>query len=259
MLAMQATSSLVVFTIAWREIFRLHVIERPSPARLFATFKQGWDMFMFAGASSALGLGNVLLLSLFAPTTLVGYYAGAEKLCRGFVGALWPLNQAIFPRINHLCHTDAPAGARMVLRSLAIMGCGGLLVFIAAVTFAPEVIRLVLGPGFEPAIPTLRMMSPIILTMPLNIVFGLQWSVPMGLDRAYSRIILLAVVFNVAVAFFLAPRYAHFGMAATVALTEAFVLCGVLLMLKKNNLSPFRIARRDLPSELMPHGAMSEG
>lgn len=242
MLAMQATASAIVFTIAAREILRLHRIQRPSLPRVREAFKNGWDMFLFTSASSTLAIGNVLLLGLFAPVKIVGFYAGAEKLCRAFVGFLWPLNQAIYPRVNHLCHTDPPAGARLVLRSLAVMGGAGLVMSLAAFTLAPYVIRLVLGPGFEPAVPALRMMAPMIAIMPINIVFGLQWSVPMGLDRAYSLAILRAVAVNVVLAAVLAPRFGHLGMAVSVASTELFMLASLWWMLKKNNLSPFRIA-----------------
>lgn len=243
MLAMQATASAIVFSIACREIFQLHRIQRPSPARVREAFRNGWDMFLFTGASSTLSIGNVLLLGMFAPVKVVGFYAGAEKLCRAFVGFLWPLSQALFPRVNHLCHTDPRAGARLVLQSLAVMSGAGLAMSLVAFALAPVVIRLLLGPGFEPAIPALRMMAPLVAIMPINIVFGLQWSVPMGLDRAYSRAILRAVGVNVVLAALLAPRFGHLGMAASVVSTELFMLGSLWWLLSKHNLSPFRVAK----------------
>jgi PST family polysaccharide transporter len=243
MLALQSTSAFIVFTIACREIFGLHLIQRPAPVRVWAAFKTGWDMFFFTSASSFLGIGNVLLLGLMAPPNVVGFYAGAEKLARAFVGFLWPLNQAIFPRVNHLCHTDPPAGARLVLRSFAVMGGAGLAMGLVAYALAPQVILLVLGPGFEPAIPALRIMSLMVVVIPMNIVFGVQWSVPMGLDRSYGRAYLSAVVVNIALSSFLVPRYGHVGMAISVTATECFVFCAIWWMLKQNKLNPFRVAR----------------
>ena len=254
MLALQAGSAAVVFAIACREIFGLHRVPRPSATRVADAFRSGWDMFLFTGASSTLSIGNVLLLGLFVPNNVVGFYAGAEKLCRAFVGFLWPLNQAIFPRVNHLCHTNPPAGARLVLRSFAVMGGAGMAIAVAGYVLAPQVIRLVLGPGFESAVDALRLMTPMIAVMPLNIVFGLQWSVSMGLDRSYGRAILLAVLVNTVVASILAPRYGHLGMAASVTLTEFFMFCSIWFLLKKHNLSPFRVARQtsEVPTAGIP-------
>jgi PST family polysaccharide transporter len=243
MLALQTGSALVIFSIASREILRLHLITMPTWSRVLTAVRNGWDMFLFTGASSFLGSGNVLLLGLFAPVSVVGYYAGAEKLCRAFVGFLWPLNQAIFPRVNHLCHTDPPAGARLVLRSFAIMGSGGIGMGLAAYALAPYVIRVILGPGFEAAVPVLQLMSPIIAIMPVNIVFGLQWLVPMGIDKAYSRVVLVAVLVNVTFAMLLASRFGQLGMAASVVMTELFVLCCIWRLLSRYRLNPFRIAR----------------
>ncbi len=246
MLAMQGASALVVFTIACSDIYQRHLIARPSFTRVKAAFREGFDMFIFTSAASTLSIGNVLLLGLFVPTTVVGYYAGAEKLGRAFVGFLWPLNQALFPRINHLCHTDPPAGARLVLRSLAIMGGAGLLMGSACFFLAPLVISLVLGPGFEPAVPALRIIALMVAMMPVGIVLGLQWTVSMGLERAYSRAILAAVGINVALAYLLAPRFGHVGMAAAVTIVEAFVLGSVLWILRRNHLNPFKIARGEV-------------
>jgi len=245
MLAMQGTSGLIVLTIACREILRRHRVTFPSWRRVKDAFVQGFDMFVFTSASSTLSIGNVVLLGLFVPANVVGYYAGAEKLGRAFCGFLWPLNQAIYPRVNHLCHTDLPAGARLVLRSLAIMGGAGLFMGLGCYLLAPLVINLILGPGFEPAIPALQIIAFMVMIIPVNIVLGLQWSVSMGLERAYSRSILVAVGLNALLAWLLVPRYEHLGMAAAVTLSELFVLGNLLWLIKRNNLSPFRLARED--------------
>jgi PST family polysaccharide transporter len=242
MLAMQILSASIVLATAGREILRSHRIRWPSFHRVKNTFQKGFDMFVFTSASSTLSIGNVLLLGLFAPPHIVGYYAGAEKSARAFVGFLWPLNQALYPRINHLCHTDLPAAARLVLRSLAIMGGAGLLMGLGCFFLAPLVVTIVLGPGFEPAIPAMRLISFMVMIVPINIVLGLQWTVSIGLERPYSRSILVAIVLNVVLASLLVPQFGHLGMAATVTLSEFFVLGCILWILKRNRLSPVGLA-----------------
>lgn len=249
MLAMQAASALVVFSIACSDIFGRHLIARPSLTRVKAAFREGFDMFIFTSAASTLSIGNVVILGLFVPTNIVGYYAGAEKLGRAFVGFLWPLSQALYPRISNLCHTDPPAGARLVLRSLAIMGGAGLVMGGGCFVMAPLVIGLVLGPGFEPAIPALRIISLMVIMMPVNIVLGLQWTVSMGLERAYSRSLVVALLLNVAMAWLLAPRFGHVGMAASVTIIEFLMFANILRILKQNNLNPFKIARGESQAE----------
>jgi hypothetical protein len=61
----------------------------------------------------------------------------------------------------------------------------------------------------------------------------MQWLVPLGYDRMVLRTTLAAGIFNTVLATFLAPRFAHVGMAWGIVTTEAFVCITFLIMVSK--------------------------
>jgi O-antigen/teichoic acid export membrane protein len=43
---------------------------------------------------------NRLVLGAVAPVASLGVYAGAERITRVFIQGLWPVNLALYPRLN---------------------------------------------------------------------------------------------------------------------------------------------------------------
>ena len=115
------------------------------------------------------------------------------------------------------------------------MGIGAALIRFLAFMLAPLLVRFLLGQGFEPAIPVLRVLALLTPLSALSNVLGIQWMLPLGLDRPFNVIILGAGFINMGLAVFLAPRYAHLGMTYTVLLSEIFVFLAtyVFLSVKK--------------------------
>ena len=72
----------------------------------------------------------------------------------------------------------------------------------------------------------------------LGTMFGVLWMVPLGLDRQFNRAVIAGGALNLALAVFLAPRFAQLGMAAAVVATEVFVVLALYLTLRRKRLSP---------------------
>jgi PST family polysaccharide transporter len=115
------------------------------------------------------------------------------------------------------------------------MGMSGVLIGCVAFLLAPFLVHIMLGPGFEPAVPVLRVLALLPILLALSNVFGLQWMLPLGLDRPFNAIILGAGFINLSLAVVLAPHYAQMGMAYAVVFSETFVTLAmyVFLSIKK--------------------------
>jgi PST family polysaccharide transporter len=68
-------------------------------------------MLVFRSGESLYGVGNAFLLGLFAPPTLVGYFASAEKLSRAAFGLLNPIRETLYPRISRIIFSLRQRGA----------------------------------------------------------------------------------------------------------------------------------------------------
>ena len=65
----------------------------------------------------------------------------------------------------------------------------------------------------------------------------LQWLLPFGKDWVVNRIIISAGLLNLLLAFVLAPRYTHLGIAWSVVFSECFVCVSMVVAVAK--MAPF--------------------
>ena len=192
----------------------------------------GWSLFMFRSAVSLYTTANVLLLGLLLPASGVAIYAGPEKLLKAAMTAIGPITQTFYPRISYqLKH--APLLARATVRASAFLSVGGaILVGIIMFTAAPWLVRILLGRGFESSINVLRLMSVLPAIIAANVVLGIQWLLPLRLEKEYTGITLFAGVVNILLAVVLVPRYQAIGMTLSVIVAEACVTTGIFLILR---------------------------
>jgi PST family polysaccharide transporter len=238
-LGIQAFASLVgssvLLVMAYREI----PFQWPSAAGTWDALRAGGSMFLFRSAVSLYTTANALILGLFASVISVGYYAGAEKLVRASMGLFSPLSQSMFPRLNYLLQHSQERAVRLLRISIAVMVVCSLSLMLVLWIGAPHIVRVILGPGFAPAVPVLRVLSVLLPTVALSNVFGIQWMLPLGLDRAFNAIIITCGLLNLGAAVLLAPRFGHLGVAFSVAGCECVVTVAMFVYLTRKHLNPF--------------------
>lgn len=231
-------SSAVGLGLAYRELpFRV-----PIWNSVLEALRMGWSMFLFRSSVSLYTSGNTFILGLFVAPQLVGYYAGAEKISKAVLGLLNPISQTLYPRLSHLAHHAGDRAARLAQVGIAVMGGGGAAMGALVLWLAPLLVQMILGKGFAPSVPVLRILSLLVPLIALSQVLGIQWMLPLGLDRAFNMIILLAGLINMGLALGLAAHYADLGMAWAVVIAEAFVTGTMYILLRSRNLDPFRYA-----------------
>jgi O-antigen/teichoic acid export membrane protein len=114
----------------------------------------------------------------------VGYFAGAEKICRAvLVGLTDPVHRSLYPRITHLL-----ASSRERARALVRLGAAGVValgLFLGAAAFllADPLVRILLGAEFAPAAGALRILALLPAAIALKWAIGLEWMMPLGLVR----------------------------------------------------------------------------
>jgi polysaccharide transporter, PST family len=230
---------LVELGAAYREVrFRV-----PSARLVRHTLQSGSSMFLFSGALSFYTIGNAFILGLFATPTIVGYYVGAEKIGKAAATLLYPITQAVFPRMSNLALAARYEAARLARTSLFLVGAAGCAMGLAVFLAAPLLVRAVLGPGFEASVVVLRILALLPPLVAVSNVLGIQWMLALGLDRFVNAVIVSACLLNVSLALILVPHYMHVGMAVAVVSSETLVVLGLCAVLKRKRLDPFVIAK----------------
>ena len=206
--------------------------------------KKSAGIFVFRGSSGLYMQANAFVLGLLTNPAVVGLFGGAERIIRAGISMLQPLSQAFFPRVSHSAVKDLEEAGRLLW--LSLVWIGGLSLIMGATSFvaAPILVNILLGPGYESAVPILQALSVLVPIIGVGTVFGIQWALPWGFEVPFSGLVVLAGALNLVLAFLLVPQFGGMGMASSVVAAEALVAFGlVALFLRKGGaLWPLRIA-----------------
>jgi PST family polysaccharide transporter len=237
-LFIQGLGFLLSLAIGLALAYRTLPIRFPTRKSVHEALRMGWGMFLLRGSISLYTAGNAFILGLFVSPQIVGYYAGAEKISKAFLGLLNPLSQTLYPRLSHLIHRDRDRAARLARFGVVLMGGGGALLAALVFAAAPKLVQILLGPGFTEAISPLRILCLLLPIVGINFALGFQWMLPLGLEGKLNKITLMAGVINVALAAALAYVYRDLTMTWAVIFAELVVTFAIWGLLRSMLLSP---------------------
>jgi PST family polysaccharide transporter len=210
----------------------------PSWTSMRSVVGDGSTLFLCTGAISLYTTGSCLILGLVTDHVTVGYFAAAQKIVSGATGLLGPVSQAAYPRFSKLAAESKTAALLWSRRLLGLMGGGGLAASLGLFVGAGPIVRVALGPGYEPCTPVLQVLALLPFLVACSNVFGVQIMFPFRHDKAMLVLLLIAGCFNIVAGTLFSLRWQAVGMASTVLLTEAFVTTGQLVYLSTVGLNP---------------------
>lgn len=225
----------ITVVLAYREVgFRL-----PTFSSIFTALRMGGSMFLFRAVQSLAGSVNRLVLGSVAPIAVLGEYAGAERITRVFQQGLWPVNQALYPKLTKQTQNDPRGALRTVRLSFVFLGALGLLFGLMIFFGAPLLVRFVLGPAFQDTIPALRVFAIWVPLCAVTTVATFQLLLPNKLDKQFNIVNFSAVFLNTLSALFLAPRYGAVGIAGSSVIAQSYTLVAFAIVLSRAGLNPF--------------------
>lgn len=206
-------------------VFMLRLIpwRRPRWSWARQALLLSWPLFIVRAASTLFSACSILILGFLASKTVVGYYSGAEKIASAVRKLFTPAFDALYPRVSFDVRRDphkAFAFMKTVfwkMQALAAVFTLGLLVT------APWAIRWLLGPGFEPAVPALRILAFLSPLIVVNLCFGSHWLLVLGFQKKFVSVGLVTGGLNVVLTGLTAaafPLYAHWGAAASFIVSQ---------------------------------------
>jgi PST family polysaccharide transporter len=222
-LAWQALFSTVACAVNTKRLYKEVEFVAPRARGAWDALRMSWGLFLFRATVSLYTTANVIILNVFVSSAQIALYGGSERLAKALLGILGAVPQAVFPRISHLVRADRDAARRLARISAAVTIGASILLCLGLILAAPLVIRLVLGAEYEGAVPLLRILALLVPIITMSGVLGVQWMLPLGMDRPFMRIVAIAGVLNVALGAFLSAQFGAFGMSCAVVGSELFV------------------------------------
>ena len=209
-------------------------------ARAVRTLREAWPFFLFVAIMNLYAKANSFMLGLLIAPAIVAFYGGPERLMRGFLSFTTPVNLILYPRLAHLAKHDLAEARRTVRRGTLLVGAMGVLLGVTLTLGAPWLVRVLFGPGYERALPVLRVLGCVCPFAVLNGVMGIRWMFPLGHERLYNRIIMAAAVLDVVLMLALTPWLRELGAAFALLITEMAITFTVFTVLWKMRLNPFQ-------------------
>jgi O-antigen/teichoic acid export membrane protein len=195
------------------------------------TLREGQHLFLTTASISLFTNTNIMLVGLIAGNVQAGYFGVADKLARATSGFVYPVVQAAYPRAVRLL-TESKEGFLSLLYKILLYG--GLFSAVAAtLTFllTHEIGLAAFGKEIPAALVVIRVASLFPLIGTLSLIVGTLALIPLGFEKAQSRLLLGAGIFNVLIASVLIFYDGALGGVIGMVATETLVLVGSVAIL----------------------------
>jgi O-antigen/teichoic acid export membrane protein len=166
---------------------------------------------------------NTLILPLFVTMATVGMFDAADRFRQTSVMIIPMVTMAIFPTLSRSFIDDHEKSVALMEKALKIL----LIIFFPFVFIvalgADQIIPILYGPGYEAAVPILRIVIWSQLFFVADAVFN-QVMMASDNERPMVRRTGISLITNVLLTLALAPRFGIIGVAWAVILTRALNL-----------------------------------
>ena len=211
----------------------------PNLLQVKLQLKTGWIIFIPNIFGNLYLSCNAFFLGLIVTPSQVANYHVAEKLIRAAVSLCSPISNAIFPKMVRLFQESTQEALMINMKIIYILG----IIFFAGSVFtyftSEYFVSLIFGNEFIEAGLLLKIFSVLPVMVVLAVIFGNLVMIPAGMEKYFSKIIMLASFFNI----FIFVLFTHFfqSIGAVIAniLVEMVVASSMLYILIKKDLNPF--------------------
>jgi O-antigen/teichoic acid export membrane protein len=217
---------LILVTWAVRHGFRLAAPVASGEVRRL--FSEGFYFALYGLLFQAYFRIDVILLGVLRPAADVGEYVAAFRVIEVLLVVPAVLTGALYPVLSRLDgsgdHAAFRRGCAEATRRLSLAGCG--LALIVGVAASP-IVRLVAGPGYEPAAAYLPFLVPTFALICLNCVSLLALNA-VGRQRMNVRVMFIGAATKLAWDLLLIPQYGPLAACVGSVVTEVVVTASVV-------------------------------
>lgn len=195
--------------------------------------RNGFDIFLYRGGTSALRTVNIFILGFFVSPYIVGNYAVAERLIRASINFLSPITQLVFPKISTLIFSRPKQAYEIYSKSMILLLILGSVFSISFFILNDFIINYFAGRGYKEAGLLLKLFSPLPVITALSNAIGLLWLVPKKDDTYVRNTLLFGGGFNIITSIIMINFLSSAGLVISICISETIVLALFYFRLKK--------------------------
>jgi PST family polysaccharide transporter len=195
---------------------------------------------------------NVVLLGFMTNLQDVGYFTAGQKISSIVLMVfIIPFRQTFFPHVSKALKDNREHGINIAKKLLPLIVLPAFLIGLATLFFSKQIIFLIYGYKFEPAVSVLQILAFIPLIKGLSNIWGLIIMMNLKLDCLYFKVTIVSAVTGILLNIFLTPIYAYIGSAIALLLSETIGAILIFCYLYKQDIklidtsyfNPFKLNR----------------
>lgn len=177
---------------------------------------------------------NVAYLGFVSSETQVGYYTTSTKIHTIILMAFTAVTGVMMPRMaSILSEKKYSEYERLIKKSVLILFVFSIPCIIFIEVFAPLIIKIIAGSGYEGAILPLRIIAPLVLIIGFEQILITQSLMPMGKDKAVLINSIIGAIVGITANLIFVPYLASIGSAIVWLLSEIAVMLSAFYFFKR--------------------------
>lgn len=169
---------------------------------------------------------DITMLGFISGNRTVGLYTVGEKVSKLVITLITSLGVVLMPRLSYYLE----AGLKQEFGNLVIKAYQFVFLFSIPACFglfvlSREIICVFSGKGYEEAVLTMRILTPIVLVIPFSVLTNNQILIPMRKEKLILVSTCTGAAVNLILNSILIPQLAQNGAAIGTVLAEASVMC----------------------------------
>ncbi|MGN6178415.1 MAG: flippase [Mucilaginibacter sp.] len=185
-------------------------------------------LFYIFGANLSIAMYNMLdtiLLGLLSNDKAVGYYTASTKITRIAMPLVVSIGSVLLPKISESFHNKDDKYKRLLATSYSFIILLAVPITFALFLLAPELIHLVSGRAFDPAIVPMQILSVLPVFIGMGNLLGVQVLISSGKEREMLKSVMVGMVLSILLNIILVPKTQATGAAIANSITELVVSC----------------------------------
>lgn len=207
----------------------------PSKDDVVYQLKEGWHIFVSNVTTSVYTTSNVFILGFFASNTVVGYYAGVERLVKMVLGIITPITQTLYPFLSRSLQESREKTIWILNKAFVvvtvIMGVVSLLIGLNA-----ELLVKFLGPAYTEAVPLVHILCVLPIILGWANILGILTMINFDYQKQLSQIYIVASIVSMILIAILVPTFKEYGTAWNTVITEGLATLLMAIFLARKNI-----------------------
>ncbi len=190
---------------------------------------------------------NVAYLGFVSTDTQVGYYTTSTKIHTIILMAFTAVTGVLMPRMAAiLSEKRYDEYKRLIKKSVQILLLFAIPCVIIIEIFAPLIIRIIAGAGYEGAIIPLRIIAPLVLIIGIEQILITQSLIPMGKDKAVLINSIMGAIVGLLANIIIVPYFNSIGSAIAWLTAEIAVMLSAAYFFNKewHKLNPVKYSNK---------------